>query len=41
MIYAWNELGEGGYIVPCKEDPDGLYLKEIIKVKKKYQKFNK
>jgi hypothetical protein len=41
MIYAWNELGEGGYIVPCKEDPKGLYLKEVRKVKQKYQKLNK
>jgi hypothetical protein len=29
MIYAWNEMGEGGWLVPCKEDPDGAYLKVI------------
>ncbi len=29
LIYAWNELGEGGYICPTKADPDGAYLKEI------------
>ncbi len=29
MIYAWNEFGEGGYIVPTLGDPDGLYLDAI------------
>lgn len=29
MIYAWNELGEGGYLVPTKGDPKGKYLKAI------------
>jgi hypothetical protein len=30
-IYAWNEIGEGGYLVPTKDDPQGEYLKEIRK----------
>jgi len=34
LIYAWNELGEGGYIVPTKGDPDGKFLKAIKKVVK-------
>jgi hypothetical protein len=29
ILYAWNEIGEGGWLVPCKEDPDGAYLKAI------------
>ncbi|HPA16180.1 MAG TPA: glycoside hydrolase family 99-like domain-containing protein [Verrucomicrobiae bacterium] len=29
LIYAWNEIGEGGWLVPCKDDPDGEYLKAI------------
>ncbi len=29
LIYAWNEIGEGGWLVPCKDDPDGAYLKAI------------
>ncbi|WP_080905082.1 glycoside hydrolase family 99-like domain-containing protein [Parabacteroides sp. Marseille-P3160] len=29
FLYAWNELGEGGYLVPTKGDPDGLYLKAV------------
>ncbi|HBL76764.1 MAG: hypothetical protein A2W90_23365 [Bacteroidetes bacterium GWF2_42_66] len=32
MIYAWNEIGEGGWLVPCKDDPEGAYLKAIRKV---------
>lgn len=32
LIYAWNEIGEGGWLVPCKDDPDGAYLKAIRKV---------
>ena len=32
MLYAWNEIGEGGWLVPCKEDPDGDYLKAIKRV---------
>lgn len=37
MIYAWNELGEGGYLVPTKGDPMGKYLKQV-KTAKKYAK---
>jgi len=29
IIYAWNEIGEGGWLVPCKDDPVGAYLKAI------------
>jgi hypothetical protein len=29
LVYAWNELGEGGYICPSKGDADGAYLKAI------------
>jgi hypothetical protein len=29
IIYAWNEIGEGGWLVPCREDPDGAYLKAV------------
>ena len=29
IIYAWNEIGEGGWLVPCKDDPKGAYLKVI------------
>jgi len=32
LVYAWNELGEGGYLVPTKGDPDASYLKEIKSV---------
>lgn len=32
LIYAWNEIGEGGWLVPCKDDPDGAYLKAIRRV---------
>jgi hypothetical protein len=32
IIYAWNEIGEGGWLVPCKEDPAGEYLKAIRRV---------
>lgn len=35
MIYAWNELGEGGYIIPTKGDPHGAYIKQIKKVRNK------
>ncbi len=31
-IYAWNEIGEGGWLVPCKDDPEGRYLKAIRNV---------
>ncbi|MDR2626799.1 MAG: glycoside hydrolase family 99-like domain-containing protein [Dysgonamonadaceae bacterium] len=32
LIYAWNELGEGGYLVPTKGDPDAKKLKVIKEV---------
>jgi len=32
IIYAWNELGEGGYVVPCADDPNGAYLDAIKNV---------
>lgn len=32
LIYAWNEIGEGGWLVPCKDDPKGSYLKAIRRV---------
>jgi hypothetical protein len=31
LIYAWNEMGEGGYIIPTKGDPTGMYLKAVKK----------
>lgn len=33
MIYAWNELGEGGYLVPTKGDRRAKYLKQVKKIK--------
>jgi hypothetical protein len=38
LLYAWNELGEGGYLVPTKSDPDALYLKQIKNVKENNSK---
>lgn len=32
LIYAWNEIGEGGYVVPCTDDPNGAYLDAIKRV---------
>ena len=32
LIYAWNELGEGGYLVPTKDDPEAAKLKMIKEV---------
>ena len=32
MVYAWNEIGEGGWLVPRRDDPDGKYLKAVRKV---------
>ena len=29
LLYAWNEIGEGGYLLPTRGDPDGAYLREI------------
>ena len=34
MIYAWNELGEGGYLVPTIDDEKAVYLKQVKKAKK-------
>lgn len=34
FIYVWNELGEGGYLVPTAGDKNATYLKQIKKVKK-------
>ncbi len=33
LIYAWNELGEGGYLVPTKGDKKAVYLKQVKKAK--------
>lgn len=38
FIYAWNELGEGGYLVPTQEDPKNKYLKMVKQAKKEYLK---
>ncbi len=35
LLYAWNELGEGGYLVPTKGDPEAKYLKAVKEVVKK------
>jgi hypothetical protein len=32
LIYAWNEVGEGGYLVPTKGDPEAAKLKKIKEV---------
>ena len=32
LLYAWNENGEGGYLMPTKGDPEASYLKEIAKI---------
>ncbi len=32
FVYAWNEMGEGGYLVPTKGDPEASYLKVIKEV---------
>lgn len=32
IIYAWNETGEGGWLIPCRDDPDGKFLKVVRKV---------
>ena len=37
LIYAWNELGEGGYLVPTKEDPQAAKLKMIKSVVQNYK----
>lgn len=35
-IYAWNELGEGGFLVPTKGDPEASYLKVVKKITSEY-----
>jgi hypothetical protein len=35
LIYAWNELGEGGYLVPTKGDKKASYLKTVKRVVRK------
>ncbi len=29
VVFAWNEMGEGGWFVPTKGDPDGAWLRAI------------
>ena len=32
MIFAWNEIGEGGYLMPTLGDPDGEWLDAVKSV---------
>jgi hypothetical protein len=32
LVYAWNEIGEGGWLVPCRDDPQGAYLQAVRRV---------
>lgn len=32
LVYAWNELGEGGYLIPTKGDPEASFLKKLKEV---------
>jgi hypothetical protein len=32
LLYAWNENGEGGYLMPTKGDPNGEFLQAIKRV---------
>lgn len=32
LLYAWNELGEGGYLVPTRDDPQADYLRMVKEV---------
>jgi hypothetical protein len=32
VVCAWNEMGEGSWLIPCKNDPDGVYLKALRSV---------
>jgi hypothetical protein len=32
LLCAWNEMGEGSWVVPCKDDPEGAYLEAIQQV---------
>lgn len=38
MIYAWNELGEGGYLIPTQEDKNAVYLKQVKKTKERIKR---
>lgn len=38
LIYAWNELGEGGWLVPTKDDPEAAKLKKIGELMKERSK---
>lgn len=38
FIYAWNELGEGGYLIPTQGDKKAKYLKMIKQAKKEFIK---
>ena len=29
LLYAWNEIGEGGSLLPSRGDPDSVYLREL------------
>lgn len=40
-VYAWNELGEGGYLVPTKGDPKATLLKSLRKARKLYHRQTK
>jgi hypothetical protein len=41
FLYAWNELGEGGYLVPTKGDPKAKYLKAVKEVVRDQKKKGK
>jgi hypothetical protein len=32
VIYAWNEIGEGGWVVPCIDNPGGTRPKAIRRI---------
>lgn len=38
LLYAWNEIGEGGYLVPTAGDPEGEYLKAVKRVAKERER---
>lgn len=38
LIYAWNEIGEGGYLVPTIDDPKAAKLKKIGELLKERSK---
>jgi hypothetical protein len=37
LIYAWNEIGEGGYLVPTLDDSDARKLKKIKELLDEYK----